>query len=369
MLQTYLKIVLASWRTFGLGATFFRWLLIEPVYRLFTFISLGLDHLFFPAFREVKVTRPLFIIGHPRSGTTFLHSLVTRTGECVAFTTWQLFLPALSARRVFSPLVQWVIRRKGAVIVPASTGHEISLDAVEEEEFLFLHNLDSQFVEAGTPLGFDRHKAILTLHDKDLSPRRLRSVRYFEGCLKRQIYATGNTQVVAQIHFSTHRVKTLLEVFPDARFVYLVRSPLQTIPSFMSLLYKSIDFHEGINRIAPKRLQRYFAHRYQVSQSIYHYFESLRDAGVFPVNQLMILPYDELRGDLVGVFERLRQFANLEVSERLAHEVTRQASRQSSYQRRHEVMDLASFGLDEEKIGEDFKDIFRRYGFLNKESR
>lgn len=363
MFRTYCRIVLAAWRTFGCGRTFWRWLLVEPLYRCFTFATLWLDSLFFPELRAVEVRRPLFIIGHPRSGTTFLHGLLTRNGEYAAFTTWQLLFPALIARKLMRPLIDLVIRKKGAVVVPASTGHEIALDKVEEEEMLFLHNLDTQFVEAGTPLGFDRAEAELTLHDNDSGRRRLRSARFLKSCFQRQIMATGRRQIVAQIHFSTHRIKTLLEVFPDARFVYLVRSPLETIPSFLSLLYKSIDFHEGIKNVAPERLARYFSHRYEVSRSLYHYFETLVDRGHIPAGQFMVLPYEELRRDLASVFRRIRDVAKLEVSEALVAEVDRQAAKQQSYQRRHEVMELAAFGLDEARIVADFAEIFRRYGF------
>lgn len=43
-----------------------------------------LDHLFFPGFKKVEVKRPVFIIGHPRSGTTFIHKLFTQTDEMAA---------------------------------------------------------------------------------------------------------------------------------------------------------------------------------------------------------------------------------------------------------------------------------------------
>ena len=33
-------------------------------------VCLWLDHLLFPGFRRVRIRRPLFIVGHARSGTT-----------------------------------------------------------------------------------------------------------------------------------------------------------------------------------------------------------------------------------------------------------------------------------------------------------
>ena len=363
MVTTYFQILWASWKTFGFGKTTLRWLLAETLFRFFTFMTMTLDNVFFPKLRNVEVKNPIFIIGHPRSGTTFLHKVLTSNGDFVAFKTWQLFFPALTARVLVRPLINTAIQKKGGVIVPAETGHEIALDKVEEEEFLFLHILDTQFVEAGTPLGFNRKRAERCLHDEQSRKHRLRSVNFLKRCFQRQLYATGKSQLIGQTHFSTHRIKTILEVFPDAKFIYLVRSPLETLPSFFSLLYKSIDFHEGIKNIDADRLQRYFAHRYEVSKSIYHYFEELLRKGEITDNQAIVLPYQELVSDLSTAFEKLIAFTGLRVSEELRQKVAKQAERQKDYSRKHDLMELHEFGITPEQIRQDFKLIFDKYGF------
>ena len=43
-------------------------------------ITLGLDYVFYPSHRKQPIDRPIFIIGNPRSGTTFLHRLPARGG-------------------------------------------------------------------------------------------------------------------------------------------------------------------------------------------------------------------------------------------------------------------------------------------------
>jgi len=40
-----------------------------------------LDDLFFPDYKKVSITKPLFIAGVPRSGTTFLHQLLAADSE------------------------------------------------------------------------------------------------------------------------------------------------------------------------------------------------------------------------------------------------------------------------------------------------
>ena len=43
---------------------------------IITWLSFGLDEIFYPAYRQQVVKKPLFIVGNPRSGTTFLHELL-----------------------------------------------------------------------------------------------------------------------------------------------------------------------------------------------------------------------------------------------------------------------------------------------------
>ena len=52
------------------------WLLGVPVSVLILLnqLCLLLDHVLFPGFRRVRVERPVFIIGHARSGTSLLPS-------------------------------------------------------------------------------------------------------------------------------------------------------------------------------------------------------------------------------------------------------------------------------------------------------
>jgi len=48
----------------------------------------------------VKIENPVFIIGHPRSGTTFLHSILTPTEEFLIFKDWELNHPSLTMRKI-----------------------------------------------------------------------------------------------------------------------------------------------------------------------------------------------------------------------------------------------------------------------------
>ncbi len=324
-------------------------------FSLFTFFSLWLDRFFFPGFRKIRVDRPVFIIGHPRSGTTFIHHLFTQTGEMAAFKAWHILFPALSARALLKPIIDYFIRRNRTILLPAETGHQIALDQVEEEEMLFLHLHDTQFVTIGTPLGLlEDDFRDLRFHDLQPRSRRIKSASFLKACFQRQIFYTGKQQIFAQTHFSTHRIKTLREVFPEAFFIYIHRMPAETLPSYFSLNYKTLDSIWGLHRFPRERILRSFQKRYDASRELYQYFYDLWHHDEIDKERTLIIPYRALQDDLLNTFETIIAFTGIEPSLRLRKAVEKQAAAQSRYRRRHTVQTLAEFGIDSHRLEKDF---------------
>lgn len=363
MLSIYFRTVLVCWKIYGPGKVFFFTLLGEPLLRAFHSITLLLDRIFFPGYLDEKVKRPIFIIGHPRSGTTFLHHLLAQNNQVAAFPCWHILFPALTGRALVGPLIRRLINAGKTEVMPEWTGHAMALDKVEEEEMLFLHNLDTQFVTAGL-LGFDdREYPELHFHDFQPQERRFRSMRFLNGLFQRQIHSTGKNQIIAQTHFSTHRLKTMLEFYPDAKFIYIIRNPHHVVPSFLSLLHNSIKFRWGLSNIPKAVLDRYNQRRYQAVIDLYRYFNDLQTQGELPNDRVMVLPYDLLRNNLEDAFKRVIDFTGIKVSSTLQEAVTKRATEQQHYQRKHHVMDLAEFGLNQDQINKDFAFIFKAYEF------
>ncbi len=365
MLKVYYRILISAWKTFGFGSIFLRWLLITPIFIGFTHLTLFLDRIFFFQYRKVQVKNPIFIIGHPRSGNTFLHNLLTQTGEFAGFQTWEVIFPSLTARVLFKPLINYLIKKNRSSLVPEKIGHGVSLEKVEEEELLFFHKLDTQFVWARSPLGFDdREHREFRFHDQQPKSRRYSSANFLKGCLQRQIYYTGKSQMILQTLQSVHRIKTLLEIFSDAKFIYLVRSPYETIPSHLSVLWFLLDHQIGVNNIPPDKLKLYFERRYRYNIDIYRYFYNLQKNQEIPQDSFMVLPYKQLRSDLDKTIEKVAEFTGIEPSTQLRKIIEEQALVQKDYKRKHTIMDLEKFNLTKERIAKDFAFVFEEYGSL-----
>lgn len=357
----------SSWRHFGLRQTALQLgvLGVAAAGRA----TMALDHLFDRGWKSVRIERPTFIIGAPRSGTTFFHRLLTQTDEFPHWQAWELIVPSLTARKLFRPLVPAVVDTLGKGFEDASTlfdgdGHETTATSIEEEEVLFLLRLDTQFVNLFMPIAFDEEDAPeIVYNDEQPADQRLASARFFEACLKRQTHLTGKTQVLAKMPYSTMRVRTLLEVFPDARFVYLVRSPFETLPSHMTLHRGFFAQRYGLDNIPDDVLRRYWQRRYRYNVALYRYFRDVMAEGHLPPEQVLTIRFPELLDDLNGVFSRLLDFTGYTVSDELHRRVAAQAARQKSYSAKHTNLELEEFGVTREQVLEDLGFVFDQYGF------
>ncbi len=360
----HLQSIQAVAQTFGIGLELARVLILHTLWRELTMLSMQLDRLFFPAWRRQRVERPVFIIGHPRSGTTMLHRSLTAADDFVVFKFWHLLFPSLTSRKFVGPLIDSLIRQGKDVIVPKNVGHLFSLGAVDEEDFLFLFHALTQFYPPLSGLAFSEQDFDEIVFC-DALPAKLRreSMAWFDGCLRRQILFTGRQRIVTKMNYSALRVRTLLEAYPDARIVYLVRSPLDTIPSHLSL-HQNACYHQwGKDRIPAAVLNRYIQRRYEHNVSLYRYVEDLLAAGDLPELQVITVRYEDMMQDLEGEVGRVAKFCDLDLSDALRNSIAEQAKVQRGYKREHSIHKMEDFGLTRADVLRDLGFIFDRYGF------
>ena len=248
--RTWLKLVqLAAHessprRRFGL---YIRLLIRTPLVALFTAVCFFLDPILFPGLRRTEVRAPVFVIGHARSGTTLMHRLMSEDRESFSvFKYWELFAPSLLQKKI----VHWLaaldrsffggaLERRVRASEQRKFGatqhiHRMGYTIPEEDDFLFMHSCASGGWIVALP-----YIGELDFYHVDRRPAksRARLMNYYRECVRRQIYLNGGNR----IHLSKNplfcgRVESLIETFPDARFVLLYRNPYETIPSLLKLM-------------------------------------------------------------------------------------------------------------------------------------
>ncbi|MFW5976125.1 MAG: flippase-like domain-containing protein [Alkalispirochaetaceae bacterium] len=330
------------------------WSLLGPPMFLLTRVTLALDHLFFPKLRKVRIDRPVFILGHPRSGTTFLQKQIFGSHTAGMFTTWELFVPSLTLRKIVRPFIRFLNRFFLDVVQPAEQGHEVRLNGVEEDEGLFMHRLDTEILTFNCPwiLTDPKYRDLGLYLGRYGRGEQRRSVKFYRKALKRQILATGHRRMVLKSNPSVFRLREIFELFPDARVVYVVRSPEESIRSHL-------EFSKGFvePRLTPEEQKIYIQQKYRWSVDLYTEFERLRPR--IPESQVMVLPFSEIKERLPEALATVLRFAELEPGEKFWRDFESRPDRR--HRKRHQNRPLRSFGLSPERVRQDVPFVWRRY--------
>jgi len=236
---------LRGWK--GRARMLFRLLVLVPVEYLFNASCFLLDYLLFPVLWRTRVERPVFIVGHARSGTTLAHRLMSADGDSFSyFLYWEMFFPSLLQKKfihwvgLFDERVlnRWINKRLVAwddkTFGPYRHMHDMSLWNAEEDQFVMRAAFLSQQWSLDIPM-----MDIIDIFHVDQMPveKRRRWLNHYKECIKRQLAFNGGNKV----HLSKNPVmcgwvQSLIDTFPDARIVVRMRNPGQCIPSVLKLV-------------------------------------------------------------------------------------------------------------------------------------
>jgi hypothetical protein len=254
--------------------------------------------------RQVRIDlAPVFVIGHWRSGTTHLHNLMSQDPALAYVSMYQAMAPncSLVAERWLKPLL--------ARIVPANRPMDNMtwpVDAPQEDE-IPLAKL--------TPYSF----YLRALFPRQ-SPHLFRKYVLLQGApasvgaeLKRKYYRllqvatlrAGGKRLVLKNPVNTARLRMLLDLFPDAKFIHVYRCPYDVFASTSHLYDRMLpittlqrirraDNPDVILTVYADMMRRFFA-----------------DRPLVPAGNLVEVRFEDLERDPLGEMKRVYSRLNL----------------------------------------------------------
>ena len=342
---------------------------VWPLVTLFNWICFGLDDIFFPAYKKHPIEKPLFIISNYRSGSTFLHRMLSQDKNMTSMRTWDMYItPSITQRKlvqgidVIDKLIGSPLRRLILAIDKAGLQkvdiHPISFLEPEEDENILMHNWTSMMVLYLFP--FLDELPPYPYFDRDLPPREKQKVMaFYKSMLQRHLYATGVSHFVSKNPSFSAKIATLKEYFPDARIIYLARNPLDMLPSTVSWLnYAWSIFSE------PAKKYIYTDEISAFSQHWYRYPLQYLDQN--PSTNHLILSYNDVVKDPIGVVNQFyEQFGYKDypaLTEAFMEGIKATEARRSKHEYSFKEM-----GFTREGIVNAYADIFERFDFDKRE--
>ena len=312
-------------------------LLFFPLYLLINRLFLFLDYLVVPKFEDSKIQNPIFIIGFNRSGTTFLHQFLSQSKQFTSSTAWDMVIPSISLRKLIAFFPALLSKMNFDRIEKKDKGHEVKLTKVEEDEMLFFfHKLDSKWVTNNLipwmqyDVQFKQFAHNLGRDNPENAERNLNSFSFYKEFCKRQMFLQKNKPILSKANPFVFRLDSLIKTFPDAKIVFIVRDPLETIPSYFSM-QEIIDWYKA-TEVAQDKLKS---------------------------KNFIVLTYQDLTENLEKTIKQFFTFSNQEMSKEFEKILKSKVSKQ--YVKKHQNKTISDFGLSDKKIRKDFDFVYQKY--------
>jgi omega-hydroxy-beta-dihydromenaquinone-9 sulfotransferase len=312
--------------------------------------------LFRHAIRRTKLQEPpLFVLGHWRSGTTLLHELLMLDPRHTCPTTFQCLAPHHFL------WTSWFLPPMTRVFLPAKRpmdDMQAGWDRPQEDEFALVNlGMPSPYLVWAFPNHGPVADEYLDLRTLTAEERETWKKTWLEF-VKRIAYA-NNRRIVLKSPTHTARVRTILEVFPDAKFIHMVRDPLVLFPSTVRL-WKSLSLVQGFQ--IPRDDSGWVdGHVLDQFVRMYECFE--QDRELVPPGRLIDVRYEDLVADPVGQMRSIYEQLNLgdfaEVEPALSQQSTKSRDyRTNKYSLPPEIAD---------KVRGRWAPYFQRYGYNTQE--
>jgi hypothetical protein len=214
--------------------------------------------------RRIKKTviskPPVFIIGFWRSGTTLLHNLLCQKQDAAYITTYQTVFPdlLLSHSWWFKPIIGqfWPTHRPFDDV-------KMGMDLPQEEEIAMsvLHPV-SFYNFLYFPKDFEPFYQ-RELFMKDIEPEMRESWKstYIKMIKKAFINVRGD-HFISKSPSNMARISLILEMFPDARFIFIYRDPYitnESIYRFFHEVLPAVQLQDATDMLTREKMTRVYS--------------------------------------------------------------------------------------------------------------
>ena len=359
--------VICMWHGLGLGGWLkilsykpkfspsyaFRWASISALSLLTSAENLLESAIYGRKVARTKIEHPpIFVLGHWRSGTTLLHNLMTMDPEMTYPNLYHCMYPGnfLLTENIVPPLTKVFIPKTRPMDNMATTWHTPQ----EDEIALAMDCGLSPYLMTAFPMRRDIYGRYFDPRDMTEEERSI-----WKGSLLRLIQKLTirkNRPVVLKSPSHTFRVATLLEMFPDAKFVYIYRDPYAVYSSSMHL--RKTMFAE--NSLFPQDMDGNEDEMFLNYETCIRTYEETK--SLIPAGNLHEVRFEDLELDPLGEVAQTYKALGLTSWTSVEPLIKQELPKLTAYKKN-------SFRMDKElmqKVYGRMKWVFDRYGYSSR---
>ncbi|KYK31764.1 MAG: hypothetical protein AYK22_07785 [Thermoplasmatales archaeon SG8-52-3] len=265
---------------------------------------------------------PLIIVGHWRTGTTYLHELLSQDPQFCSVTLWNTLLP--DSFLTLEPMKKFL-----ANFLPKKRPMDeirVDIDGPYEEEAAIAVLSPWSFFHC---LHFPRNaeeQYLKSIHFEGLTDSELDQWKDdYLKFMKTVTFANNGKRLLLKNPANTTRIKMLLELFPEANFIHIYRNPYKVYLSTIKMRNKVLD-KLSLQNSSKDEIEKQVIENYK--RLMKSYFEQEK---LIPKNKIVDIRYEDLVKEPIKQIEKIYSILKLPGLTNALPEMQKYLERQKDY--------------------------------------
>ena len=166
---------------------------------------------------------------------------------------------------------------------------------------------------------------------------------------KRNLLSNKGSRYLGKLFSLSSNLPEFQKKFPDSKIIYMIRDPLQVIPSGLSLVTGVLDKRFNFWSLDSAIQRRFIKRLYKALVELMNRFHEDWTNGKIIKRKVLIVKFDFMMSDFENLMESILVFLEIEKNSDLAQSIKATAKDQRAFKSKHQY-DLNRFGLTEKKV-------------------
>lgn len=331
---------------------------------LVNWFFLLLDEVLFFHYRRVIIERSVFIVGVPRSATTFmLDLLASDRKQITCFRLWEIILAPSIIQKYFWSAIIRIDRKIGRPLFRLSHWfdkiainklwkiHPLELSKPEEDEYLFLYIFSSVVL-------YYFHPEVQSLDsymrfDLKLSAvKKKRIMAFYKRLVQRHNFVfnpEGKKYFLSKNPAFTPKIESIYTTFDGCKILYMIRSPLNAIPATISMNNHAFRLYANVPEAG--------ASVEETTELLLEWYNMAKKAlNRISKEQKMIVPFREFVSDPKAMLIQIYSLLNLPWTNEVEKRINVQIEEKENYKSEH--IYHSTIGMDNKRICDEMDKLF-----------
>ena len=261
------------------------------------------EKLFYEDLKNVRLeSDPIFILGHWRSGTTFLHNLLSVDNQFTYPKIWEVNNPHTFL--ILHDKIQESLKKMRQKERPMDNVVVSRFSPAEEEFALAILTLKSPLFGWMFPKNHNYYDQYLTFANVNEGEIKDWQNSYLKFCLR--LSFNHKKQLLLKSPPNTARIKILLDIFPNAKFIHICRNPLKVFQSTKKL------FNTAVRTSSLQKTNNIDLNEKIINQYMNLYDAYFNQKELIPSNKLVEIKFEELKKNPIEQINRI--YSGLDIS-------------------------------------------------------